>query len=186
MAMAGGRRELATTVRTNADPALIAQVRILLEQAGVQLAQRDRRIAEKEHQIAALTLELAIYRRIRFGKKSEAFNAEQRELFEETIDADLAAIEAELTPDEPGNAAPRKRSRTGRRAAAIQSLLATAKLNGPEPLAWLTNTLENSLPAPTVRSTLCYRFHILNKPDGRGNVGRLHAYHHPAMLLTVG
>jgi transposase len=36
--------------------------------------------------------------------------------------------------------------RAGRRAAAIQSLLATAKLNGLEPLAWLTNTLEK-LPA---------------------------------------
>ncbi|MDK2127214.1 transposase domain-containing protein, partial [Parachitinimonas caeni] len=32
--------------------------------------------------------------------------------------------------------------RAGRRAAAIQSLLATAKLNGLEPLAWLTATLE--------------------------------------------
>ena len=36
--------------------------------------------------------------------------------------------------------------RAGRRAAAIQSLLATAKLNGLEPLAWLKSTLEN-LPA---------------------------------------
>jgi len=32
--------------------------------------------------------------------------------------------------------------RAGQRAAAIQSLLATAKLNGIEPLAWLTDTLE--------------------------------------------
>jgi len=32
--------------------------------------------------------------------------------------------------------------RAGRRAAAIQTLLATAKLNGIEPLAWLTDTLE--------------------------------------------
>lgn len=32
--------------------------------------------------------------------------------------------------------------RAGQRAAAIQSLLATAKLNGLEPLAWLTETLE--------------------------------------------
>ena len=36
--------------------------------------------------------------------------------------------------------------RAGQRAAAIQSLLATAKLNGLEPLAWLTQTLEK-LPA---------------------------------------
>ncbi len=33
--------------------------------------------------------------------------------------------------------------RAGRRAAAIQSLLGTAKLNGLEPLRWLTETLEN-------------------------------------------
>lgn len=32
--------------------------------------------------------------------------------------------------------------RAGRRAAAIQSLLATAKLNGIEPSAWLKDTLE--------------------------------------------
>jgi hypothetical protein len=32
--------------------------------------------------------------------------------------------------------------RAGRRAAAIQSLLATAKLNGLEPLRWLTETLK--------------------------------------------
>ena len=36
--------------------------------------------------------------------------------------------------------------RAGRRAATIQSLLATAKLNGLEPLAWLKETLEK-LPA---------------------------------------
>ncbi|MHB8456042.1 MAG: transposase domain-containing protein, partial [Acidiferrobacterales bacterium] len=32
--------------------------------------------------------------------------------------------------------------RAGRRAAAIQSLLGTAKLNGIEPYAWLTQTIE--------------------------------------------
>ena len=36
--------------------------------------------------------------------------------------------------------------RSGRRAAAIQSLLATAKLNDLEPAAWLKDTL-NRLPA---------------------------------------
>ena len=32
--------------------------------------------------------------------------------------------------------------RTGRRAAAIQTLLATARLNGLEPLRWLSDTRE--------------------------------------------
>jgi transposase len=35
--------------------------------------------------------------------------------------------------------------RVGHRAAAIQSLLATAKLNGLEPLRWLTKILEKLL-----------------------------------------
>ena len=34
------------------------------------------------------------YRRIKFGQKSESFSGEQRELFEETVNTDLAAIEA--------------------------------------------------------------------------------------------
>lgn len=91
---------LTALTRTNADPAVIAQVRALL--------------AEKDFKIKALTLELAYYRRIRYGQKSEAFHGEQRELFEETIDADLAAIETELEPVAPESAAPRQRSRAGR------------------------------------------------------------------------
>ncbi|MCB0138243.1 MAG: transposase, partial [Caldilineaceae bacterium] len=46
--------------------------------------------------IQALTLELAHLRRLRFGNKSEAFSPEQRELFQETWDTDLGAIEAEV------------------------------------------------------------------------------------------
>ncbi len=38
--------------------------------------------------------------------------------------------------------------RAGRRAAAIQSLLATAKLNSLEPLRWLTETLQKLLTCP--------------------------------------
>lgn len=83
------------------NPAVIAQVRALLEQAEKAkqlLAQHDARLKEKDFKITALTLELAYYRRIRFGSKSETFSGEQRELFEETVDTDLAAILAELEP----------------------------------------------------------------------------------------
>ena len=51
--------------------------------------------------IQALTFELAYYKRIRFANKSEAFSAEQRELFEESWTTDTSALEAEveqLTP----------------------------------------------------------------------------------------
>lgn len=48
--------------------------------------------------------------------------------------------------------------RAGRRAAAIQSLLATAKLNGLEPYAWLKETLEKCRPGLTAGSMNSCRF----------------------------
>lgn len=77
-------------------PAAMAKVRALFEQQQAKLAQRDVVLAEKDFKITALTHELAYYKRIRFGKASEALVGEQRMLFEETVDMDLAAIEREL------------------------------------------------------------------------------------------
>jgi transposase len=65
-----------------------------------RLAERVQRdaayIKVADTKIAALTLELAHHKRIRFANKSEAFTAEQRELFQETWNVDLAAVEAEV------------------------------------------------------------------------------------------
>ena len=82
--------------RTPHDPDLIEKVRALLEKN----AKSEQLLLAKDTKIAALTMELAYYRRIRFGSKSEALHGEQRELFEEACDTDLAAITAELTPPE--------------------------------------------------------------------------------------
>ena len=68
--------------------------------------------------IEALTHELAHIRRIRFGVKSETLSPLQRDVFEETLDTDLAAIEAEveqLQDDQPGDTVAKpKRPRAGR------------------------------------------------------------------------
>lgn len=59
------------------------------------------KIQQADLKIQALTFELAYYKRIRFANKSEAFTSEQRELFEESWNADTSALEAEveqLTP----------------------------------------------------------------------------------------
>lgn len=45
---------------------------------------------------AKLSFEIAQLRRLKFGKKSEQLDAEQRALFDEALDADLAAAEAQL------------------------------------------------------------------------------------------
>jgi transposase len=61
--------------------------------------------------IQALTFELAYYKRIRYANKSEQFSPEQRELFEESWNADTSALEAEV---EQSGSAPKKRERAGR------------------------------------------------------------------------
>lgn len=68
-----------------------------------ELARRDHEILLKEQEIKwrdarieKLTYEIATLNRWKFGRSRETFNAEQLGLFDETIDADLIAVEEEL------------------------------------------------------------------------------------------
>ena len=69
-----------------------------------------------------LTFEIAQLRKLKYGVKSEQLNAEQRALFEEAIDADIADIEEQL--DEMRQAATQQRdpSERPKRAALPASL----------------------------------------------------------------
>lgn len=98
-----GMNPLDALAATNIDPALLFQVQALF-------AQQQANLAEKDFKIRALKYELAYYRRVRFGKASEALAGEQRLLFDETVDTDLAAIEEELEAQAPVE---RKRKRAG-------------------------------------------------------------------------
>ena len=62
---------------------------------------KDREIAFKQATIDKITHEMAVLKRLKFAARSEAFNAEQKSLLEETIDADLAALQAELDKVRP-------------------------------------------------------------------------------------
>jgi transposase len=62
---------------------------------------KDREIAFKQATIDKITHEMAVLKRLKFAARSEAFNAGQRSLLEETIDADLAALQAELDKVRP-------------------------------------------------------------------------------------
>jgi transposase len=92
-------------------------VQALLDQLQQQATETARlstalKLAEAKNQ--ALTLELAHLRRLRFGAKSEALTSEQRDLFQETLETDIAACEAEAEQAVP-EAQPRaKRERAGR------------------------------------------------------------------------
>lgn len=68
----------------------------LVEQLTEQAARDAARIRTADIKIAALTLELAHHKRLRFAHKSEAFSPAQRELFQECWNTDLAAMQAQL------------------------------------------------------------------------------------------
>jgi transposase len=61
-----------------------------------QIAERDRAIKFKDAKLERITFELARLKAWKFEAKTERMNAEQRQLFEETLAADEASLEAQL------------------------------------------------------------------------------------------
>ena len=61
-----------------------------------QIERQDHEIAFKQALIDKINHEMAVLKRLKFAARSEAFNAEQKSLLDETIDTDLAALQAEL------------------------------------------------------------------------------------------
>jgi len=61
-----------------------------------QLTAKDKELHFKQARIDQLTHEMAVLKRLKFAARSERFDAQQRSLLEETLDADLAALEEEL------------------------------------------------------------------------------------------
>jgi hypothetical protein len=72
-------------------------------------------VAFKRAVIEKLTHEHAILKRLKFAAKSEAYNAEQKSLLDETLDSDLAAVAAEIEGMQPsGKAAGEKKPPSAR------------------------------------------------------------------------
>ena len=65
------------------------------------IQRKDREIAFKQAVIDKITHEMAVLKRLKFAAKSEAFNAEQKSLLDETIDADMEALQRELDAVQP-------------------------------------------------------------------------------------
>ena len=62
------------------------------------IAKKDQKLLWRQTKIEQLTHELSLHRRWRFGAKTEQFSVAQAQLFDETIDADLAAIAKPPSP----------------------------------------------------------------------------------------
>jgi transposase len=71
-------------------------------------------VKHKNALIDKLTHENAVLKRLKFAAQSERFNAEQRSLLEETLDADLQAVSEEIERLAPVTAAPREREQPKR------------------------------------------------------------------------
>ena len=83
------------------------------------LQRKDRDIAFRDAKIEKITFELTRLKRWKFGAKSEAMSADQRQMFQDTLledeadlEAQLAALQAALPPKTPAAPkAPRQRAR---------------------------------------------------------------------------
>lgn len=87
---------LATITDVDVLRALVAEKIDVIAQRDATIASRERTIHHREAKIAALTAEIARLRRVQFAAKSERMDPDQRTLFDESMAADIAAVESEL------------------------------------------------------------------------------------------
>jgi len=131
--------------RTDIDPALLAQVQALFAQQQAKLAELN-------------AWSLATLRAVAAGSGTakavdhafKRWSALERYVNSGTLPIDNNPVENAIRPIAIGkkNWLLTGSERAGRRAAAIQSLFATAKLNGLDSALWLANVLERLPPCP--------------------------------------
>jgi transposase len=84
-----------------------AQLRQTVQQLMTELRHKTALVDKLTHENATL-------KRLKFAATSEAYTAEQRSLIEETLDADLAAVAAEIEREQPSPAAGQDKGRPRR------------------------------------------------------------------------
>ena len=107
---------------------LRAAVRALMS----EVQSKSREVAFKQATIDKLTHEMAVLKRLKFAAKSEGFNTEQKSLLEEAIDADLAALAAEIEAQPPKKPAVEESSNPGVRSCR-RTCLAGRSATSPRP-----------------------------------------------------
>lgn len=94
------RMDISTLTTTNDIDTLrtlaLGMVRNLVVEKEDALRKKDAVLLEKDHRIRLLEEALMLARQHRFGRKCEALSGQQRLLFEEDTDADIAAAETQL------------------------------------------------------------------------------------------
>ncbi|MDZ7812817.1 MAG: IS66 family transposase [Ideonella sp.] len=116
-----GLSKAAVTELANALIARLAEQgdQLLAQHAAIQskdahIARSEREINFKAAQLERVTFELARLKAWKFGAKTEAMSAAQRQLFEDTHAEDVAALEAQLQALQVGTAEPADKAATKR------------------------------------------------------------------------
>lgn len=91
-----------------------------------------REIDWRDARVEKLTFKMAQLKRVKFGKKSEQPNAEQKALFAEALDADIAALEDQLEELLAAAKTPSDTSAPPKRTALPVSLLGVERHHKPE------------------------------------------------------
>ena len=95
----------------NTHKAVLAERDAELIKREAELVKHKTEIVKRDAKIEALTAELAHLKRIKFAATSEMLDKVQMDLFNETLDTDLAAIEAELEQLHSPSATPKQTPR---------------------------------------------------------------------------
>lgn len=107
--------------------------RALAAELIVTVGKRDRELVFRQTRIDQLTHELALLKRFRFGRSSEQLDSGQASLLEESVEADLAAIEVEL--DDLQTDSPERKPRSQPKRAALPASLPRTDIHH-EPDCW--------------------------------------------------
>lgn len=81
----------------------------VIESTQEALQAKAKEVQFKDTVIAKLSFEMATLRRAKFGRTAETLDAQQRALFEEAIDEDLAALDVQLDAVGPKKPSQEKR-----------------------------------------------------------------------------
>lgn len=74
----------------------VQQLRTLAAGLQATLSAKDTELRFRQARIDQLTHEMAVLKRLKFAARNEQLNAQQRSLLEETLEADLSALDAQL------------------------------------------------------------------------------------------
>ena len=74
----------------------LSQSHVQLSQSHAELSQSQAELAQHKAELALLKLQLETLRRLKFGRSTERFDPAQQQLFDESVAADLADIEAQI------------------------------------------------------------------------------------------